>query len=90
VKCKKIDLICQNNKTYETIYIVPFIVLQQRINKKFIMMNNDIIQLKIELRKRSRDYLANKGKGTAYAQSEGVEDAIDDVFNDVISKMLKT
>jgi uncharacterized lipoprotein YajG len=54
------------------------------------MMNNDIIQLKIELRKRSRDYLANKGKGTAYAQSEGVEDAIDDVFNDVISKMLKT
>jgi hypothetical protein len=38
-------------------YRVPFIVPQQRINKKFIMMNNEIIQLKAELRKRSNDYL---------------------------------
>ena len=54
VKCKKTDLICKNNKTYETTYRVPFIVSQQRINKKFIMMNNEIIQLKTELRKRSK------------------------------------
>jgi hypothetical protein len=43
-------------------------------------MNNEIIQLKVELRKRSRDYL--KEKGNTYAQLEGVENAIDHVFND--------
>jgi hypothetical protein len=35
-KCKKTDLICKNNKTYETTYRVPFIVSQQQINKNFI------------------------------------------------------
>ena len=60
VKCKKTDLICKNNKTYETTYRVPFIVSQQRINKKFIMMNNEIIQLRAELLKRSKDYLLGK------------------------------
>ena len=62
VKCKKTDLICKNNKTYETTYRVPFIVSQQRINKKFIMMNHEIIQLKSELLKRSNDYLEKRKK----------------------------
>ena len=47
VKCKKTDLICKKNtKTYETTYKVPFILSQQRINKNFIKLNNEIIQLK--------------------------------------------
>ena len=89
VKCKKTDSICKNNKTYETTYRVPFIVSQQRLNKKFIMMNNKIIQLKAELVKRSKDYLLNKEERTPYLESEGVENAIDNVFNEVISKVSK-
>jgi len=85
VKCKKTDLICKNNQTYETTYRVPFIVSQQRLNKKFIMMNNEIIQLRAELLKRSKDYL----KITEDKASESVESAIDHVFNDVISKVSK-
>ena len=84
VKCKKTDLICKNNETYETTYRVPFIVSQQRINKKFIMMNNEIIQLKTELRKRSKDYIENKRKETDDMQAESIEAAIDHVFSDVI------
>ena len=89
VKCKKTDLICKNNKTYETTYRVPFIVSQQRINKKFIMMNNEIIQLRAELLKRSKDYLLRKEGRTQYSSSEGVETAIDNIFNDVITKVSK-
>tara|TARA_B110000046_G_scaffold62583_1_gene70120 strand:- start:2523 stop:3350 length:828 start_codon:yes stop_codon:yes gene_type:complete len=87
VKCKKTDSICKNNKAYETTYRVPFIVSQQRLNKKFIMMNNEIIQLRAELLERSRNYLLNKEKVTDNTTSEGVENAIDYVFNDVISKV---
>lgn len=89
VKCKKTDSICKNNKTYETTYRVPFIVSQQRLNKKFIMMNNEIIQLRSELLERSRNYLLNKKGVTNNTTSEGVENAIDYVFNDVISKVSK-
>jgi len=46
------------------------------------MMNNEILQLKTELRKRSRDYLERKGN--THAQAEGVENAIDHVFSEVI------
>jgi hypothetical protein len=53
------------------------------------MMNNEIIQLKTQLRKRSQDYLKNKKNGTGYVQVEGVEAAIDNVFNDVIGKVSK-
>ena len=70
-------------------YRVPFIVSQQRLNKKFIMMNNEIIQLRAELLKRSKDYLLNKEERTPYSESEGVENAIDNVFNEVISKVSK-
>lgn len=89
VKCKKTDSICKNNKTYETTYRVPFIVSQQRLNKKFIMMNNEIIQLRSELLERSRNYILNKENVTNNTTSEGVENAIDSVFNDVISKVSK-
>jgi len=89
VKCKKTDSICKNNKTYETTYRVPFIVSQQRLNKKFIMMNNEIIQLRSELLERSRNYILNKENVTNNTTSEGVENAIDYVFNDVISKVSK-
>jgi hypothetical protein len=89
VKCKKTDSTCKNNETYETTYRVPFIVSQQRLNKKFIMMNNEIIQLRAELLTRSRNYLLNKEKVTDSMTSEGVENAIDYVFNDVISKVSK-
>lgn len=53
------------------------------------MMNNEIIQLKTELRKRCQDYLKNKKNGTGYVQVEDVEAAIDNVFNDVIGKVSK-
>lgn len=89
VKCKKTDSICKSNKTYETTYRVPFIVSQQRLNKKFIMMNNEIIQLRSELLERSRNYLLNKENVTNNTTSESVENAIDYVFNDVISKVSK-
>jgi|MDTG01.1.fsa_nt_gb hypothetical protein len=87
VKCKKTDSICKNNKTYETTYRVPFIVSQQRLNKKFIMMNNEVIQLRSELLARSKNYLIKKENNNT--TSEGVENAIDHVFNDVISKVSK-
>lgn len=89
VKCKKTDLICKNNKTYETTYRVPFVVSQQRINKSFIKLNNEIIQLKRELRKRSNDYLEKKKDKTDPVQNEDVETAIDNVFSSVMSKVSK-
>ena len=89
VKCKKTDLICKNNKTYETTYRVPFIVSQQRINKKFIMMNNEIIQLKSELLKRSNDYLEKRKNETDYIPVEGIEASIDHLLSNVIGKVSK-
>lgn len=90
VKCKKTDSICKNNTTYETTYRVPFIVSQQRLNDKFISMNNEVIQLRAELLKRSNNYLLEKEKiNSSCSESDGVEEAIDNVFNDVISKVSK-
>ena len=89
VKCKKTDLICKNNKTYETTYRVPFIVSQQRINKKFIMMNNEIIQLKSELLKRSNDYLEKRKNETPHVPVETIEASIDHLFNNVMGKVSK-
>jgi len=60
-------------------------VSEQRINKNFINLNNEIIQLKAELRKRNKDYIKNKPAST---QTESVETAIDHVFSNVISKVL--
>jgi len=89
VKCKKTDLICKNNKTYETTYRVPFIVSQQRINKKFIMMNTEIIQLKSELLKRSNDYLEKRKNETSHVPVESIEASIDHLFNNVMGKVSK-
>jgi len=54
------------------------------------MMNNEIIQLRAELLKRSKDYLSDKENTSrsAYSGSEGVENAIDHVVNG--KKLLKT
>ena len=89
VKCKKTDLICKNNKTYETTYRVPFIVSQQRINKKFVMMNTEIIQLKSELLKRSNDYLEKRKNETSHVPVESIEASIDHLFNNVMGKVSK-
>lgn len=59
VKCKKTDLICKANKPYEVTYKVPFIVSQQKLNKNFIKLNEEIIELKSELYKRSIKRLKN-------------------------------
>ena len=47
--------------------------------------------MRVEILKRSEDYLSNKENtsGSAYSYSEGVQNAIDHVFNDVISKVSK-
>ena len=46
-----------------------------------------MLQLKTELRKRSKDYLKNKKKETDYVQGEVGEATIDYVFSDVMSKV---
>lgn len=60
VKCKKTDLICKDNKAYDVTYRVPFIMSQQKINNNFIKLNNEIIQLKSELRDRSLSYIKSE------------------------------
>ena len=66
VKCKKSDLICKSNKTYEATYRIPFIVSQQKMNDSFIKLHKEIIQLKSELHKRTRSYLISKAKETLW------------------------
>jgi hypothetical protein len=60
VKCKKSDLICRANKAYEITYRIPFIVSQQTLNNNFIKLHKEIIQLKSELHRRSREYLISR------------------------------
>ena len=60
MKFKKTDLICKNNESYEITYRVTFVVSQQTMNRNFIKLNNRIIQLKSELRKRNRCDIENK------------------------------
>ena len=60
VKCRKNDLICKDNTAYEVTYRVSFIVSQQRVNQSFIKLNEEIIQLKRELKIRSEDYMKKK------------------------------
>lgn len=88
VKCKKTDSICKDNKTYEITYKVPFIVSQQKISKNFIRLNQEIIQLKSELRKRSIAHLKGKGK-TSDIELDNVEEAINGVLNSVVGKVSK-
>lgn len=44
-------------------------------------MNNEIIQLKAKLRRRSKDYMKKKENKLGSTQVESVENAIDNVFN---------
>jgi len=65
-------------------YRVPFIVSQQRVNQSFIKLNEEIIQLKRELKLRSEDYMKKK---YANIEPEGVEIAVNDVLKSVMGKI---
>lgn len=85
VKCKKTDLICKANKTYKVTYRIPFIVSQQKLNNNFIKLNEEIIQLKSELHKRSIEYLKTKNYGV---ESKDVDKAVSNVLSNAIGKIL--
>ena len=87
VKCRKNDLICKDNTAYEVIYRVPFIVSQQRVNQNFVKLNEEIIQLKRELKIRSENYMKKKHDNV---EPEGVEIAVNDVLKNVLGKFIKT
>lgn len=53
-------------------------------------MNNEIIQLKTELLKRSNDYLEQRKKETDSIPIEGIEASIDHLFRNVMDKGVKT
>jgi len=84
VKCKKTDLICKANKPYEITYKVPFIVSQQKLNKNFINLNEEIIELKSELHKRSIQHLKNQNNNVEH---KDIDKAVNDVLNNVIGKL---
>ena len=81
MKCRKTVLICKDNKAYEVTYRVPFIVSQQRVNKNFTKLNEEIIQLRRELKIRSEDYMKKKYDNV---EPEGVEIAVNNVLKSVI------
>ena len=86
VKCKKSDLICKLNKTYEVTYRVPFVVSQQKMNQGFIKLHEEIIQLKSELHKRSFEYLISKDH---YVEPMDVDKSVNDVLINVMNKVSK-
>ena len=86
VKCKKSDLICKTNKTYEVTYRIPFIISQQTLNKNFIKLHKEIIQLKSELHQRSHKYLVSKDYNV---EAKAIDKAVDDVLSNVIGKVSK-
>ena len=59
---------------------------QQKMSKNFIRLNSEIIQLKPELRKRSKSYAKAKNTNTG---SENVEIAVNDVFQNVVGRVSK-
>ena len=80
IKCRKSDLICKANKSYEVTYLIPFIVPQQEMNDSFIKLHKEIIQLKSELHKRSLEHLKSK--------NQNIEDKeVNKVLNKVIKKV---
>ena len=84
VKCKKSDLICRSNKTYEVTYRIPFIVSQQKLNASFIKLHNEIIQLRAELHKRSLQLLESEKRNI---ESEILDKSVNDVLNSVMNKV---
>ena len=86
IKCKKSDLICKANKTYEVTYRIPFIVSQQTLSNNFIKLHKEIIQLKSELHHRSREYLVSKEYDV---EAKDIDKAVDDVLSNVIGKVSK-
>ncbi len=53
------------------------------------MMNNEIIQLKAELLKRSNDYLEKRKNETDHIPLKGIEASIDHLFSNVMGKVSK-
>ena len=53
------------------------------------MMNNEIIQLKAELLKRSNDYLEKRKNETDYIPVESIESSIEHLFSNVMGKVWK-
>ena len=86
IKCRKSDLICKANKTYEVTYRIPFIVSQQTLNENFIKLHKEIIQLKSELHHRSSKYLMSKDYNV---EAKDIDKAVDDVLSNVIGKVSK-
>ena len=86
IKCKKTDLICKSNKPYEVTYKVPFIISQQKLNKNFIKLNEEIIELKSKLHKRSVERLKKQSRSI---ESKDIDKAVNDVLSNVISKSFK-
>ena len=86
VKCKKSDLICKSNKTYEVTYRIPFIVSQQKMNDSFVKLQREIIQLKSELHKMSLKRLESEKHNIG---PEILEKSVNDVLSSVINKVSK-
>ena len=76
-------MICKANKTYGVTYRIPFIVFQQKLSNNFIKLNEEIIQLKSELHKRSIEYLKTENHNVG---SKDVGKAVNDVLSSVIGK----
>lgn len=67
-------------------YRIPFTVSQQKMNTNFIILHEEIIQLKSELHKRSYEYLASK---EYYAEPKAIDKSVNDVLFNVINKVSK-
>ncbi len=67
-------------------YRIPFIVSQQKMNTSFIILHEEIIQLKSELHKRSYEYLASK---EYYAESKAIDKSVNGVLFNVFNKVSK-
>jgi len=86
VKCKKSDLICKSNLTYEVTYRIPFIVSQQKMSDSFVKLQREIIQLKSELHKRSKKRLESEKHNI---EPEILDRSVNDVLSSVINKVSK-
>ena len=69
VKCSKGDLICKNNGTYEVTYRVSFIISQQKMDKNFIKLNEEIIECRAYLKSKETNIKVESVEGAINAVS---------------------
>ena len=67
-------------------YRIPFTVSQQKMNTNFIILHEEIIQLKSELHKRSYEYLASKKH---YRDLKNIDRSVNEFLFNVINKVSK-